>query len=342
MSRFQDDFPARSGAAPAVSGLGRSDHGKARHGNDVPVAQDRVFDGLADKFADGLYATGRGQIRLAVLDEVLSRELPANGLPALDVGGGLGQMSAWLARRGHAVTLAEPSADMLTRAETTVAGQNVALLRAPLQALPAQAPGPWSIIVCHAVLEWLADPRAALGTLKALLAQGGRLSLMVFNRDALRFSNVVKGNLDKALEDRLAGTGRRQRLTPISPLTHADIESWCHEEGLVIESVTGVRIFHDYLRERAPDEAALAKVIALEKRYCQVEPHWRLGRYLHYLIRPEADGLVCPDADGSIRPEADGLIRPEAGGSNLPAADEPSLPSAGSSPDADELQGASR
>ena len=44
--------------------------------------------------------------------------------------------------------------------------------------------------------------------LARLLAPGGQLSLMVFNRDALRFSNVVKGNLQKALDDRLAGTGQ--------------------------------------------------------------------------------------------------------------------------------------
>ena len=57
------------------------------HGNDIPVAEDRIFDGLADKFASNLYATARGSIRLAVLDEVLSRELPQDGSPALDVGG---------------------------------------------------------------------------------------------------------------------------------------------------------------------------------------------------------------------------------------------------------------
>ncbi|MAM59071.1 MAG: SAM-dependent methyltransferase [Salinicola sp.] len=259
----------------------------SRHGNDIPVGQDRIFDGLADKFANSLYATARGQIRLAVLDEVLSHSLPLDGAPALDVGGGLGQMSVWLAERGHRVTLAEPSADMLARAG--FGELPVQTLQAPIQALPELAPGPWPLIVCHAVLEWLAQPREAFSLLNALLAPGGRLSLMVFNRDALRFSNVVKGNLDKALEDRLSGTGRRQRLTPISPLTHADIERWCGEEGLVIESVAGIRIFHDYLRERSPSEAQLATIIELEKRYCRVEPHWRLGRYLHYLIR-RADG----------------------------------------------------
>lgn len=281
------------------------DASHARHGNDVPVDRDRVFDGLADKFASSLYATARGRIRLAVLDEILSRELPAEASDALDVGGGLGQMSLWLARKGHRVTLAEPSADMLSQARANLAGLPVRTLQAPLQALPELAPGPWPLIVCHAVLEWLAQPRQALSVLKTLMASQGRLSLMVFNRDALRFSNVVKGNLDKALEDRLSGTGQRQRLTPISPLTHADIERWCEEEGLVIESVSGVRIFHDYLRERTPSEAQLETIIELEKRHCRTDPHWRLGRYLHYLIRPEADDSIRPEADGLIRPAAD-------------------------------------
>ncbi|WP_251977450.1 methyltransferase domain-containing protein [Salinicola avicenniae] len=259
-----------------------------RHGNDVPVAQDRIFDGLAEKFADSLYATARGRIRLAVLGLLLDEALPRDGSPALDVGGGLGQMSAWLAKRGHAVTLAEPSADMLAAAAPALAGLSVTPLRAPVQALPGQAPGPWPLVVCHAVLEWLASPREAFFTLRSLLAAEGRLSLMVFNRDALRFSNVVKGNLERSLEDRLAGTGKRQRLTPISPLTHDDIVRWCAETGLVIEQVAGVRIFHDYLRERAPSDAQMETLIALEKRYCRTEPHWRLGRYLHYILRPAA------------------------------------------------------
>lgn len=259
------------------------------HGNDVPVGRDRVFDGLAEKFASSLYGSARGSIRLAVLDEVLSRELPVDGSPALDVGGGLGQMSAWLAERGHRVTLAEPSADMLEAAQAYLRERDVTCLQAPLQSLPTLAPGPWPLIVCHAVLEWLARPREAIFVLRSLLSTNGRLSLMVFNRDALRFSNVVKGNLDKALEDRLSGTGQRRRLTPISPLTHGDIETWCQEAGLVIEQVSGVRIFHDYLRDRALSDAQFERLVELEKRYCRIDPHWRLGRYLHYLIRA-ADG----------------------------------------------------
>lgn len=251
-------------------------------------ARDRIFDGLADKFADSLYGKPRGELRLALLGDLLPRTLTLCGQPALDVGGGLGQMSAWLAGRGHPVTLAEPSGEMLERARAAHADLSIDFLQTPLQGLNDVAPGPWPLIVCHAVLEWLADPRQALATLNRLLAPGGQLSLMIFNRDALRFSNIIKGNLEKALDDRLAGTGQRRRLTPISPLTHAQVSGWLAAEGLVVEHVAGIRVFHDYLRERDPDAATLARLFELERRYCDVEPHWRLGRYLLYHIRKPA------------------------------------------------------
>lgn len=262
---------------------------------------DRYFDGLADKFAAGLYGSVRGDIRLAVLDHLLPRHLELAGQPVLDVGGGLGQMSRWFDQRRHPVTLLEPSGEMLARARQALAGTQVELIQAPLQALSERAPGLWQLIVCHAVLEWLSDPRDALMRLTEALAPGGQLSLMVFNRDALRLSNVVKGNLDKVLADRLAGTGQRQRLTPISPLTHEQIEAWASEAGLDIQARAGVRVFHDYLKTRELAPEALDKLVELERRYCDAEPHWRLGRYLLYtLARPTADVDSTSAASSSL------------------------------------------
>src|SRR5690554_975561 len=250
---------------------------------------DRHFDGLAEKFAGSLYGGPRGALRLTLLDELLPQMLDLDGQPLLDVGGGLGQLSAWFAQRGHDVTLLEPAGEMLEQARQTLDGAPVSFIQAPLQALPDCAPGPWSLIACHAVLEWLGDPRAALATLAGLLAPGGQLSLMVFNRDALRFSNVVKGNLEKALADRLEGRGERLRLTPISPLTHAQVEAWSAECGLGIRGVAGIRIFNDYLRQPPQGDADREALLALERRYCRVDPHWRLGRYLLYtLVRSDS------------------------------------------------------
>ena len=254
----------------------------------LSIHGDRHFDGLADKFAASLYGGVRGELRLALLDRLLPEMLDLRGQPLLDVGGGLGQLSGWFAERGHPVTLAEPSGEMLERAREalleTAAEREITFLRAPLQALPEQAPGPWSLIACHAVLEWLGDPRAALATLAGLLAPGGQLSLMVFNRDALRFSNVVKGNLQKALDDRLEGKGLRRRLTPISPLTHDQIMAWSAELGLEVREVAGIRVFHDYLRSPPQTDDDRERLLELEWRYCRVDPHWRLGRYLLYTL----------------------------------------------------------
>ncbi|MDN6298264.1 MAG: methyltransferase domain-containing protein [Halomonas sp.] len=244
---------------------------------------------MAEKFARSLYNAPRGELRLALLDALLPEMLELNGQPALDVGGGLGQQSAWLARRGHRVTLAEPSVDMLALARQTIDNEAlsecVSYLQAPLQALETQAPGPWPLVICHAVLEWMGDPGAALAALGRLVAPGGQLSLMVFNRDALRFANVIKGNRQKALDDRLEGLGKRTRLTPVSPLTHAQVEHFAGAAGLCLDDVAGIRIFQDYLREPIADEADQATLFALERQYCRSEPHWRLGRYLLYTLR---------------------------------------------------------
>ena len=271
------------------------------HPNDVPKsydlteAGDRYFDGLVDKFSRSLYQAPRGELRLAMLDYLLPQMLLLNEQNVLDVGGGLGQQTAWFAKRGHKVTMAEPSKDMLSYAQQwhhddpTLPPSSITYQQASLQDLPQQAPGAWSLITCHAVLEWLGDPQAALATLSDLLAPGGQLSLMVFNRDALRFSNVVKGNLEKALSDRLEGKGKRQRLTPISPVTHGDIAQWSAANGLKIDAVAGIRVFQDYLRHPPATPAEKETLLALEKQYCRQDPHWRLGRYLLYtLTKPES------------------------------------------------------
>ncbi|WP_148253138.1 methyltransferase domain-containing protein [Aidingimonas lacisalsi] len=246
---------------------------------------DRHFDDLVEKFADSLYGRTRGALRLAMLDHLLPRMLTLESQPVLEVGAGLGQMAVWFIERGHAVTVTEPAEAMLSRAREHLGGQAEGYVQAPLQRLTEFTPGPWPLIVCHAVLEWLAEPRTALSTLNGLLAPGGQVSLMVFNRDALRFSNVLKGNWDKVQQDDLAGQGRGQRLTPISPLSHAQIARWAAEEGLTVESVAGIRVFSDYCGVSAASAETYDQLLALERQYCQCEPHWRLGRYLLYTLR---------------------------------------------------------
>ena len=136
---------------------------------------DRHFDELATRFAEKIYGGAKGAIRLAVLQADLAEALPERPLRVLDIGAGLGHMSLWLAERGHQVTLTEPAEPMLTSARERFAavGQDATFIQAPWQDLLGQLEQPYDLVICHAVLEWLAEPHSILPVLHQLCAPGG-------------------------------------------------------------------------------------------------------------------------------------------------------------------------
>jgi len=146
---------------------------------------DRYFDHLGARFAQRIYDSPKGAIRLAVLQRDLQQWLPAllqaeSPLHILDIGAGLGQISGWLAGLGHQLTVAEPSEAMLDAARERINASNPALpvrfMQAPLQDLAAQGER-YDLVICHAVLEWLADPAQALQQLADTLEQDKRQAL---------------------------------------------------------------------------------------------------------------------------------------------------------------------
>ncbi|CCP06789.1 S-adenosylmethionine-dependentmethyltransferase [Erwinia amylovora MR1] len=40
----------------------------------------------------------------------------------------------------------------------------------------------------------------------------------------------------------------------------------------MIENKTGIRVFHDYLRDKSKQSDRFDEVLALEKQYCRQEP----------------------------------------------------------------------
>jgi len=249
------------------------------------LSQDKSFQGLAEKFARNIYGTPKGRLRLKILRDRMLAELPLDQPPlqVLDAGGGLGQISAWLARKGHDVLLAEPAEEMLTFASKRLRRADVQTLPASIQELSehlAADQQAFDLVVCHAVLEWLYQPQATLELLLSRVKSGGYLSLMFFNADALMFTNVLRGNWQRALQGDLQGKGKGKRLTPISPLPPEQVITWLEAAGFQVYGKTGVRVFNDYLASKLPPEAKAERLLALEKRYCQQEPYWRLGRYI--------------------------------------------------------------
>ncbi|WP_437882785.1 methyltransferase domain-containing protein [Pseudomonas sp. LRF_L74] len=247
---------------------------------------DRHFDELAVRFAEKIYGGAKGAIRLAVLQADLEEALPTRPLRVLDIGAGLGHMSLWLAQRGHQVTLAEPAAPMLdgARQRFAEAGQQAEFIQAPWQDLPARLDQSYDLVICHAVLEWLAEPHAILPLLHHLTTPGGHLSLAFYNKDALIYRNLLKGHFRKLRKDSFAGEG--QSLTPQRPLDPRELAAQL-APAWTVESQSGIRVFHDFMPADFQAKAELGDLLEMELAHRRHPAFAGLGRYLHWICRPQ-------------------------------------------------------
>lgn len=255
------------------------------------IEQDRNFDDLAARFARNIYGSAKGEIRLAIVWQHLLQTLPQLGakqsLRILDGGCGFGQLAQRLAGLGHELVLSDLSHNMLAQAERRFAAElpdaKVRFVHAPLQSLDPEQLGTFDLVLLHAVLEWLAQPQRTLGRLLALIKPGGYLSLMFYNRDALVFRNLIRGNWRKVESGELQGEAGG--LTPYHPLSLQEVESWLQQWGLSVIGYAGVRVIYDYMDTRLRDARAVDEVVRMELQYAQQEPYLHLGRYLHLVAR---------------------------------------------------------
>lgn len=251
------------------------------------MTDDIHFDQLAERFERKIYGSEKGDLRLQLLWDDLLTALPGlqQDVPwtVLDAGGGLGQVSQRLAALGHHVVLAEPAAKMLQRAQAlwTEAGirrDRVDFVQVSIQQLPALlGERQFDLVVCHAVLEWLADPLGTLALLLPLIKPGGCLSLAFYNRESIVWKNLLKGNVDRARAAHLPG--ERGSLTPLNPQSAPEVLAWLRDNGLAVMQVTGVRCLHDYLFPGVKIEAGT--LLSLERELARQEPYKWLGRYIH-------------------------------------------------------------
>ncbi|MBB1199896.1 tRNA uridine 5-oxyacetic acid(34) methyltransferase CmoM [Enterobacteriaceae bacterium 89] len=248
--------------------------------------QDRNFDGIAEKFARNIYGTTKGLLRQAILwqdlDKVLATFAPGP-LRILDAGGGAGQTAIQMAERGHHVTLCDLSAEMIALAKQAAVekgvSHNMHFVQCPAQDIAQHLERPVDLVLCHAVLEWVVDPQALLSALWSALLPGGTLSLMFYNANGLLMHNMVVTNFDY-VEAGMPKT-RKRKLSPNYPRDPQQVYAWLQEDGWQLTGKTGVRVFHDYLREKHKQRDCYEQLLALETRYCREEPWISLGRYIH-------------------------------------------------------------
>ena len=139
----------------------------------MTITEDRNFDPITEHFVKKVYGGLKGDIRLAVLKRDLGTtvsELSAQlgrPLKILDVGAGLAQLSIELSTNGHSVTINDISHNMLTEAKAHAKQlgviDDIQWLVCPYQdleiKLPSESVAGFDLILCHALLEWLGDPK---------------------------------------------------------------------------------------------------------------------------------------------------------------------------------------
>lgn len=251
--------------------------------------QDQNFDSHSKTFKNNIYGSSKGKVREAALMRDLNEYLTdKSNLNILDVGGGQGQIALQLAQMGHSVDIVDVSADMLEVAKAKAKEfelTNVNFINEGVQALPDVISQQYDLVLCHAVFEWLEQPQQAFAILQQLCKHKGGISLMYYNAVGQMYSNLCYGNFDYI--DAGLKAKKVVKLNPQSAIEPADIETWAKELKLTLETISGVRCFHDNMRDISHWNTKLPEIIEKELEYSRKAPYLYMARYIHTLYIKE-------------------------------------------------------
>lgn len=249
------------------------------------------FDRYHKRFDRKVYQSGKGYIRLEVLKHDLLHNIPAlkseAELQILDAGAGMGQISAWLAGLGHRVVAADISSEMLEKAKACFSRNRVSekinIVHSPIQELASKLSGQkFDLILLHGVVAWMQQPFSAIESLMPLLNNDSLISLLYFNRDKL----ILKWGISDEVKRAISGNSRRKgSLTPINPLSFAQVEEFCQARGFKIHAKAGIRIFYGFFAT-FPEKIRFSEqaYLELELKYYKIEPYASLGEHTHLLF----------------------------------------------------------
>ncbi|MEQ1528926.1 MAG: methyltransferase domain-containing protein [Methylococcales bacterium] len=252
--------------------------------------QDRNFDTLIDRFAQKVYNTAKGDWRLKLLKEdLLFLHDSPQPLSIWDAGCGFAQISYWLAEQGHQLSLCDVSEKMLAKARQDFkhAGLAAKFYQEAAQTLATKLPQ-FDLVLFHAVLEWLVEPMPGLQIVAKQVKPGGYLSLLFYNRNAMIYTNTLKGGwrLQNLLDGSYLGKGKR--LTPPNPQYPHEVIDHVQQLGFTVITHTGIRVFHDYLAKPVLADSDEDELFELEYRHCRMPTYRDMGRYVHVLAKRSA------------------------------------------------------
>lgn len=275
--------------------------------SETEVKLDRNFNDLVQLFKDRIYGTIKGNYRFDMaiedIEAVLAESSIDTPLYALDIGGGLGQMTMYFLQApsfskvmyfdvsdemkrhvdGEIERLSEEfntgnSTDQLainntiksTKIDTRVGGIKNVIQEIFQEVEDANSKALPDVVTLHAVLEWLSSPMEDLESLLTSMKSKSILSLLYYNK-------IADDKKKKTYKPRKKPR-KPSKLTPYHEFHSDDIEKMLIESGFEIAKRTGIRI--GKFKQNASDQE-LETYLEQERQIARVEPFCRQGRYNH-------------------------------------------------------------
>jgi SAM-dependent methyltransferase len=231
-----------------------------------------------------------------VRQELVARQLRVHlpggaSLRILDAGCGQGTQGLRLARQGHQVTAMDADPVMLEALSTLLAAEppevraRVRLIHDDGRAVGRHfGPGSFDVVLCHGVLMYQEQPDPILAALARVLGDGGLLSLLVRNGDALAMRPGLCGDWTGALAAFDADLYVNRLGLPARADRREALTRTLREIGVPVQRWYGVRVFTDTAPDGTPppaDPGAFEALLAAEEEAGRRDPYRGVAALLH-------------------------------------------------------------
>jgi S-adenosylmethionine-dependent methyltransferase len=239
-----------------------------------------------------------GRLRYTLAEHNLRRHLDGRPLRVLDVAGGNGVEAVRLAAGGHKVTLVDYSAEMLDSARSLAANLGMAGRVTCIESDVAKlgdvvAAESFDLVLCHNLLQFVADVESTLVTVLEPLAPGGLLSVLSANAHSEPMRMALREmDLTSAYESLAAPRHYTKTFgTPLFPRTAEEVCTVLRHLGVGVLGHYGIRSVCDYIPddERKYDATFFAELERLEVALSDRLPYVLTARLFHLIALKPGD-----------------------------------------------------
>jgi S-adenosylmethionine-dependent methyltransferase len=256
----------------------------------MTFAPDQSFDGAAVILSE--YAkTLRGYVRYVVAQRNLDPFLTKKPMRVLDIGGGSGIDAAWLAQKGHSVTLLEASQPQRDAAQSRfnfllqdAERLRITIIPGTFNDLPPEA-SDYDLVLLHGVAMYQQDPQKFIIKAASYLRVGGTLSLLEKGYYGAQSRAIRRGNDGQLDSIRSSHVYINSMKLDVHAFKPEELEGIFVDAKLSVMEWSGVRVITDEMFEYVADIDADMLQAILEAEYQQGRhPAIRgQGQMLHFI-----------------------------------------------------------